>query len=96
MGYQNFSVQVTSFDTRVTASRLYLPGLMHSRRVRDFADVAGAKIVDAKIADAALTLGSLLVALLLIALLMVMDRLSRITGSRPAATRRSTAITSTA
>ena len=30
-------VSVTSFDTRVTPSRLYLPGLMHSRRVRDFA-----------------------------------------------------------
>ena len=29
-------VPVVSFDTRVTASRLYLPGLMHSRRVRDY------------------------------------------------------------
>ena len=30
-------VPVVSFDTRVTSSRLYLPGLMHSRRVRDYA-----------------------------------------------------------
>ncbi len=30
-------VPVVSFDTRVTASRIYLPGLMHSRRVRDYA-----------------------------------------------------------
>ncbi len=30
-------VPITSFEERVTASRLYLPGLMHSRRVRDFA-----------------------------------------------------------
>ena len=30
-------VPVTSFDTRVTSSRIYLPGLMHSRRVQDFA-----------------------------------------------------------
>lgn len=30
-------VPVTSFDTRVTASRVYFPGLMHSRRVRDYA-----------------------------------------------------------
>lgn len=30
-------VPVASFDTRVTSSRLYLPGLMHSRRVRDYA-----------------------------------------------------------
>ncbi|HQX54054.1 MAG TPA: glycosyltransferase [Planctomycetaceae bacterium] len=30
-------VPVTSFDTRVTSSRIYLPGLMHSRRVRDYA-----------------------------------------------------------
>ena len=30
-------VPVTSFDTRVTSSRMYLPGLMHSRRVRDYA-----------------------------------------------------------
>lgn len=30
-------VPVVSFDTRVTPSRLYLPGLMHSRRVRDYA-----------------------------------------------------------
>jgi glycosyltransferase involved in cell wall biosynthesis len=29
-------VPVVSFDTRVTPSRLYLPGLMHSRRVRDY------------------------------------------------------------
>lgn len=29
-------VPVVSFDTRVTASRIYLPGLMHSRRVRDY------------------------------------------------------------
>lgn len=29
-------VPVTSFDTRVTTSRLYLPGLMHARRVRDY------------------------------------------------------------
>ena len=32
-----FDVPVTSFDTRVTASRIYFPGLMHSRRVRDYA-----------------------------------------------------------
>lgn len=30
-------VPVTSFDTRVTSSRIYLPGLMHSRRVGDYA-----------------------------------------------------------
>ena len=30
-------VPVTSFDTRVTSSQIYLPGLMHSRRVRDYA-----------------------------------------------------------
>lgn len=30
-------VPVTSFDTRVTSSRIYLPGLMHARRVRDYA-----------------------------------------------------------
>ena len=30
-------VPVTSFDTRVTPSRIYFPGLMHSRRVRDYA-----------------------------------------------------------
>ena len=30
-------VPVVSFDTRVTASRIYFPGLMHSRRVRDYA-----------------------------------------------------------
>ncbi|MFO0978537.1 MAG: glycosyltransferase [Planctomycetaceae bacterium] len=30
-------VRVHSFDQRVTPSRLYLPGLMHSRRVRDYA-----------------------------------------------------------
>lgn len=30
-------VPVVSFDTRVTPSRIYLPGLMHSRRVRDYA-----------------------------------------------------------
>ncbi len=30
-------VPVMSFDTRVTSSRIYLPGLMHSRRVRDYA-----------------------------------------------------------
>lgn len=30
-------VPVTSFDTRVTGAPIYLPGLMHSRRVRDFA-----------------------------------------------------------
>jgi glycosyltransferase involved in cell wall biosynthesis len=30
-------VPITSFEERVTASRFYLPGLMHSRRVRDFA-----------------------------------------------------------
>ena len=30
-------VPVTSFDTRVTSSRIYLPGLMHSRREQDFA-----------------------------------------------------------
>ncbi|MDA1232115.1 MAG: glycosyltransferase [Planctomycetota bacterium] len=30
-------VPVTSFDTRITSSRIYLPGLMHSRRVRDYA-----------------------------------------------------------
>lgn len=29
-------VRVTSFDRRVTPSRIYLPGLMHSLRVRDF------------------------------------------------------------
>ena len=29
-------VPVTSFDTRVTSSRMYLPGLMHSRRVHDY------------------------------------------------------------
>ncbi len=30
-------VPVVSFDTRVTASKIYFPGLMHSRRVRDYA-----------------------------------------------------------
>ena len=30
-------VQIDSFDSRVTDSRIYLPGLMHSRRVQDFA-----------------------------------------------------------
>ena len=30
-------VPITSFEERVTSSRIYLPGLMHSRRVRDFA-----------------------------------------------------------
>jgi glycosyltransferase involved in cell wall biosynthesis len=30
-------VPITSFEERVTSSRLYLPGLMHSRRVRDYA-----------------------------------------------------------
>ena len=30
-------VQIASFDERVTSSRLYLPGLMHSRRVADYA-----------------------------------------------------------
>ena len=30
-------VPVTSFDTRVTTSRIYFPGLMHCRRVRDYA-----------------------------------------------------------
>jgi len=30
-------VPVTSFDTRITTSRMYFPGLMHSRRVRDYA-----------------------------------------------------------
>jgi len=30
-------VPITSFEERVTDSRLYVPGLMHSRRVRDFA-----------------------------------------------------------
>ena len=30
-------VPVTSFDTRVTTSRIYFPGLMHFRRVRDYA-----------------------------------------------------------
>lgn len=30
-------VPVVSFDTRVTPSRLWLPGLMHARRVRDYA-----------------------------------------------------------
>ena len=30
-------VPVTSFDTRVTSSGIYFPGLMHSRRVRDYA-----------------------------------------------------------
>jgi glycosyltransferase involved in cell wall biosynthesis len=29
-------VEVVSFDSRVTPSRIYLPGLMHFRRVRDF------------------------------------------------------------
>lgn len=29
-------VPVTSFEERATSSRIYLPGLMHSRRVRDF------------------------------------------------------------
>lgn len=29
-------VPITSFEERVTASRIYLPGLMHARRVRDF------------------------------------------------------------
>ncbi len=29
-------VPVTSFDARVNASRIYLPGLMHSRRVQDY------------------------------------------------------------
>lgn len=29
-------VPVTSFDTRVTASRIYFPGLMHARRVQDY------------------------------------------------------------
>lgn len=29
-------VPVVSFDTRVTSSGIYLPGLMHSRRVRDY------------------------------------------------------------
>lgn len=31
-------VRVVSFEDRVTASRLYLPGLMHRRRVKDLAD----------------------------------------------------------
>ena len=30
-------VSVASFDERVPSSRIYLPGLMHSRRVRDYA-----------------------------------------------------------
>ena len=30
-------VPITSFEERVTSSRIYLPGLMHSRRVKDFA-----------------------------------------------------------
>ena len=30
-------VPITSFEERVTPSRIYLPGLMHHRRVRDFA-----------------------------------------------------------
>jgi len=30
-------VSVASFEERVTSSRIYLPGLMHSRRVRDYA-----------------------------------------------------------
>ncbi len=29
-------VPVVSFDTRATASRIYFPGLMHARRVRDY------------------------------------------------------------
>ena len=30
-------VPITSFEERVSSSRIYLPGLMHSRRVKDFA-----------------------------------------------------------
>lgn len=30
-------VPITSFEERVTSSQIYLPGLMHSRRVKDFA-----------------------------------------------------------